>query len=86
MPVSAVDALRQIAAALNESATEKVPPGWRTVKQFAGESGVSEVHASHILRSGVSAGVAERKDFRVAMRGGVGVRKTPHYRLLEAKK
>lgn len=69
--------LKELQKELQE--TDKVPPGWKTVKQWAKEDGLSVAYTAKLLDLAVIKGRAERHPFRILMPSGM-VRTVPHYR------
>lgn len=58
---------------------DKVPVGWKTTAQIAGEIGKSEDHTRHLIYVLVKQGRALAKNFKVVTRNGV--KPLPHYRI-----
>lgn len=42
-----------------------VPDGWKTIKQLAKESGMSEVHTRKVVATGIENGTVEVKKFKI---------------------
>jgi len=64
---------------------DKVPAGWKTVEQFAGEWGMTNNAAGIVLQRAAKCGAMERKRFRIQTVGR-GVYPTPHYREIKTSK
>ena len=70
------DAFRALRDALASSGDEPIPAGFKSVRQWAAETGHGRKHSGDILRAAHEAGKVERRIFRI------GGREIPHYRIV----
>lgn len=57
---------------------DKVPPGWKTKREIAKETGFSPKYIEQLLRASVEAGKIQRKTFKIQV--GEFTRVVPHYK------
>lgn len=62
--VASATLLRRLKEAISGKA-EDVPPGWFTAVQLSKNFGKSSSHTGKLIKSGLEAGVLERKLFRI---------------------
>ena len=60
---------------------EDVPDGWKTVKQLAKETGMSEVHTRKLVAKGIESGTVDVRKFKIQTI--TRLMPVPHYRQKE---
>jgi hypothetical protein len=84
MATSVIGALRTLYAEHQRGLADTVPPGWRTVEQWARDERLSNVHVGKMLRDiAKEGGPVEMQEFRVVT--GRGIRLVQHFRAKQPK-
>lgn len=78
MAISALEALERLKAAIGTNGAEAPEDGYKTIKQWAAEWGMSGMHASRLIYGGVALGAWESKTFRIQT--AQRTYPVPHYR------
>ena len=71
----------EMIASLKKSSEEKIPEGFRSIKEWASVQNIDRSTADKLIKQSHESGLMEKRNFRIQT--GAGVRSIAHYKIIK---